>query len=522
MRTTIICDPAILKTSSQVNEQQMENRENRFSTKRKRTEIDPQMDASDFQQPIKCMRTYNLGNLYNQQEHQYEFVNVMFDSNLLPVQNPIISEANSANLAEYSANWSTNDLLDLDQKAPSSIDGTYSHQQHQQQPHLETFTGTGVTVDSGHRNTKNHHVTSESNNQMTSEDLEDKNLSWLFNFKLDELPHLSPEVNRSASTVPVRSHTSTKKIDEIIQEATAGIDEDEINVAENVIVENHNRIQKKPPFTYTELIEYALEDRGELTVSGIYQWISDRFPYYKSNDDRWKNSVRHNLSINPHFRKGSKAPQGAGHLWTISSRDSEANNLAWEHKKQRLELFFKMEAAHSPAVVRREIEANFDETAAATASILPPQERQSPENSLSVKPTDTLASFYAQPESHQLPFDVTDPTDDLRRVAGEILNGVRRNVEVQIVHPGAAFAIDSTGDYLNPLSKDEIVQESGLRQAMSIHGRSNDLGNDYFVTEIDPIELGINMTTNGEEEVLFGDDFNLNYFGIGPGSNIVA
>lgn len=41
--------------------------------------------------------------------------------------------------------------------------------------------------------------------------------------------------------------------------------------------------------------------------------------------------MRHNLSINPHFRKGSKAPQGAGHLWTISSRDSEANFLAWEH-----------------------------------------------------------------------------------------------------------------------------------------------------------------------------------------------
>ncbi|XP_055713473.1 forkhead box protein D3-like isoform X2 [Phlebotomus papatasi] len=504
MRTTIICDPAILKTS-QVNEQQMENRENRY-IKRKRTEIDPPMDGSDFQQPVKCMRTY-MGNLYNQQEHQYEFVNVMFDSNLLPVQNPIISEANSANLAEFSANWSTNDLLDLDQKTPS----------YGQQTHLDTF-----TPDSGHRHTKNP-VSSEPNNQMPSEDLEDKNLSWLFNFKLDELPHLSPEVNRtpSVATTP-RNNSSTKKIDEIIQEATAGIDDEEMNVAENVIVENPNRIQKKPPFTYTELIEYALEDRGELTVSGIYQWISDRFPYYKSNDDRWKNSVRHNLSINPHFRKGSKAPQGAGHLWTISSRDSEANNLAWEHKKQRLELFFKMEAAHSPAVVRREVETAFDETAAATASILPPQERQSPENQATVKHPESLATFYTPQDPHQMPFDVTDSSDDLRRVAGEILNGVRRNVEVQIVHPGASFALESTGDYLNPLSKDEIVQESGLRSMGSHGGRGSDLGNDYFVTEIDPIELGINMTTNGDEEVLFGDDFNLNYFGIGTGSNIVA
>lgn len=31
---------------------------------------------------------------------------------------------------------------------------------------------------------------------------------------------------------------------------------------------------KKPPFTYTELIEHALVEKGELTVSGIYQWIS--------------------------------------------------------------------------------------------------------------------------------------------------------------------------------------------------------------------------------------------------------
>lgn len=30
------------------------------------------------------------------------------------------------------------------------------------------------------------------------------------------------------------------------------------------------------------------------------------------------------------------------------------------------------------------------------------------------------------------------------------------------------------------------------------------------------------MSANGDDEVLFGDDFNLNYFGIGPGSNIMA
>lgn len=46
------------------------------------------------------------------------------------------------------------------------------------------------------------------------DDSEDKNLSWLYNYKLNELPHLSPEVNRS------RTETGLQ-VDRIIQEATS-------------------------------------------------------------------------------------------------------------------------------------------------------------------------------------------------------------------------------------------------------------------------------------------------------------
>lgn len=67
------------------------------------------------------------------------------------------------------------------------------------------------------------------------------------------------------------------------------------------------------------------------------------------------------------------------------------------------------------------------------------------------------------------------------------------------------------------MPKDQIVRECGLRS-----GRGHEIGSDYYVTEIDPIELGVNMNANGEEEVLFGDDFNLNYFGIVSGNNIMA
>ena len=60
-----------------------------------------------------------------------------------------------------------------------------------------------------------------------SEDLEDKNLSWLFNFKLDDLPHLSPEAKRR----------QLPKTNELILDSTP-IEEDDLNVAENVTNEN--------------------------------------------------------------------------------------------------------------------------------------------------------------------------------------------------------------------------------------------------------------------------------------------
>ena len=57
----------------------------------------------------------------------------------------------------------------------------------------------------------------------------------------------------------------------------------------------------------------------------------EHYPYYDMNDDRWKNSVRHNLSISPHFRKGCKTGSGAGHLWTtlknLDSRNQRPSNV---------------------------------------------------------------------------------------------------------------------------------------------------------------------------------------------------
>lgn len=48
-----------------------------------------------------------------------------------------------------------------------------------------------------------------------------------------------------------------------------------------------------------------------LTVSDIYVWVQEHFPFYRTGNTGWKNSIRHNLSMKKYFKKidveGSRA-----------------------------------------------------------------------------------------------------------------------------------------------------------------------------------------------------------------------
>lgn len=89
------------------------------------------------------------------------------------------------------------------------------------------------------------------------EDNEDKNLSWLFNFKLDEIANLSPEIKRKRSShqqhqnhqVENHNHsyyqnnsnnsTSQQNDENTIQRTIKdSCIEDDLNVAENIVISN--------------------------------------------------------------------------------------------------------------------------------------------------------------------------------------------------------------------------------------------------------------------------------------------
>jgi hypothetical protein len=82
-----------------------------------------------------------------------------------------------------------------------------------------------------------------------------------------------------------------------------------------------NRFEK-PPYSFPCLIGLAFKnsESGALCVREIYAYIVKHFPYFLTAKAGWKNSVRHNLSLNKYFKKVERTDgaNSKSSLWTVA------------------------------------------------------------------------------------------------------------------------------------------------------------------------------------------------------------
>lgn len=80
-----------------------------------------------------------------------------------------------------------------------------------------------------------------------------------------------------------------------------------------------NAEEPKPQHSYIGLIAMAIlgSAEGKLVLSDIYQFILDNYPYFRTRGPGWRNSIRHNLSLNDCFVKAGRSANGKGHYWAI-------------------------------------------------------------------------------------------------------------------------------------------------------------------------------------------------------------
>ncbi|XP_039286296.1 forkhead box protein F2-like [Nilaparvata lugens] len=98
------------------------------------------------------------------------------------------------------------------------------------------------------------------------------------------------------------------------------------------------RRPEKPRYSYIALITMAIQssDTKQMRLSEIYDYLQQRFEFFRGAYTGWKNSVRHNLSLNDCFIKVDKSVSrpSKGHYWRLRHDCNILENGSFQRRRR--------------------------------------------------------------------------------------------------------------------------------------------------------------------------------------------
>ncbi|CAF4304606.1 unnamed protein product [Rotaria magnacalcarata] len=161
---------------------------------------------------------------------------------------------------------------------------------------------------------------------------------------IEWLPNMQIGENSSSSSSSATTTTISPPIKQSVPTTTFVQHKIEATEIETPTSTFHENIHVKPPFSYVTLIRQAILSTRtrRMTLNEIYQWITDSYPYFRNAPPKWKNSIRHNLSLNKCFKRLQRSTNdpGKGSYWAVEET-CESNNQMHPRKRKVIEKKFE-------------------------------------------------------------------------------------------------------------------------------------------------------------------------------------